>query len=484
MGDSECAIPPSKKRVAGRELSRDDPGLDDDDDAPEQELETFKKASEEVMATRRIVKVRRNQPSSTPSSNPFAAIRLVPPAESDGKTMSSTSLPHPVGDKAVLEEEGDAVMEKVVEGEGTRDGAVLDEPNETKVTNKEMENVTDISAGNFAKEEKNDVKESVESEEMNKPKDTEKEDTAGEETKETAKPEEEGKTTTAGEGAEDASEDKEAAKPEEGEKTTKGGEEAEDASKEEESSKSEDVNVISSAKTSTAGPFSLFQQLSSGQNAFTGFAGTGFSSSSFSFGMAPKESSPFGVGSGSLFDLKSETKSFPSFGAGNSTNGGSMNLFGTTTSDANKAGGSVIAPLEGPIETGEENEKCVFNADAVLFEFIDGGWKERGKGELKVNVSTLDAGKSRLVMRARGNYRLILNASLYPDMSLTNMDKRGITFACINSAGEGKGELVTFALKFKDSSFVEEFRGVVTSHKGEKTSAFKTPENSPKASDE
>ncbi|KAK1312785.1 hypothetical protein QJS10_CPA07g00469 [Acorus calamus] len=384
MGDSECAIPPSKKRVAGRELSRDNPGLDDDDDAPEQEFETFKKASEEVMATRRIVKVRRNQPSSTPSSNPFAAIRLVPPAESDGKTMSSTSLPHPVGDKAVLEEEGDAVKEKIVEGEGTRDGAVLDEPNETK----------------------------------------------------------------------------------------------------KESSKSEDVNVISSAKTSTAGPFSLFQQLSSGQNAFTGFAGTGFSSSSFSFGMAPKESSPFGVGSGSLFDLKSETKSFPSFGAGNSTNGGSMNLFGTTTSDANKAGGSVIAPLEGPIETGEENEKCVFNADAVLFEFIDGGWKERGKGELKVNVSTLDAGKSRLVMRARGNYRLILNASLYPDMSLTNMDKRGITFACINSAGEGKGELVTFALKFKDSSFVEEFRGVVTSHKGEKTSTLKTPENSPKASDE
>ncbi|KAK1282552.1 hypothetical protein QJS10_CPB22g00959 [Acorus calamus] len=461
MGDSECAPPPSRKRVAVRELSRDNPGLDDDDDdAPEQETETFKKASEEVMATRRIVKVQRKQPSTTPSSNPFASFSLVPSAESDDKTLSSTSQPHTVAEKDVLDEEDDAGKENGQERTGTRNGEVLDEPNETKVTNKDLENVTDTSAANPAHEE-NDVKENAELEEMNKPKETEKEGTVVEE------------------GAIDATEDKEVAKLEEGNKTTTDGEETEAASKNTEASKSEGVNVMISGKTLPAAAFSSFQQLSSSQNAFSGFAGTGFLSSSFSFGLASKGSSPFSAASGSLFAPKGETTSFPSF-----SNGGCMELFAGTTSDANKAGKSVIPSAEGPIKTGEENEKCVFSTDSALFEFTDGGWKERGKGEVKVNVSTLGVGKSRLVMRARGNYRLILNASLYPDMSLRNMDKRGITFACINSAGEGKGELVTYALKFKDSSFVEEFWEVVTSHKGEKTGVLKTPENSPKALDE
>ncbi|KAL0380432.1 UNVERIFIED_CONTAM: Nuclear pore complex protein B [Sesamum angustifolium] len=135
------------------------------------------------------------------------------------------------------------------------------------------------------------------------------------------------------------------------------------------------------------------------------------------------------------------------------------------------------------VETGEENEKAVFTSDAALFEFIDGAWKERGKGELKINVSTTGTGKSRLIMRARGNYRLILNASLFPDMKLTNMDKKGITFACVNTASEGKDGLSTIALKFKDASIVEDFRAAVVEHKSKTAPALKTPENSPQASD-
>ncbi|GAB4841996.1 Nuclear pore complex protein nup50a [Ancistrocladus abbreviatus] len=139
---------------------------------------------------------------------------------------------------------------------------------------------------------------------------------------------------------------------------------------------------------------------------------------------------------------------------------------------------------EVPVETGEENEEIVFTADAVLFEYLDGGWKERGKGEVKVNVSSPGREKARLVMRARGNYRLILNASLYSDMKLTNMDKRGVTFACMNSATDEKKGLSTFALKFKDGSFVESFTAAVAAHKGKAASVLKTPENSPKASDD
>lgn len=44
MGDSENVQQPSKKRGALKQLSRDNPGLDDDDDSAELESGTFKKA--------------------------------------------------------------------------------------------------------------------------------------------------------------------------------------------------------------------------------------------------------------------------------------------------------------------------------------------------------------------------------------------------------------------------------------------------------
>ncbi|KAL0310265.1 UNVERIFIED_CONTAM: Nuclear pore complex protein A [Sesamum calycinum] len=50
-------------------------------------------------------------------------------------------------------------------------------------------------------------------------------------------------------------------------------------------------------------------------------------------------------------------------------------------------------------------------------------------------------------------------------MKLTNMDKKGITFACVNSASEGKDGLSTIALKFKDATIVEDFRAAVMEHK-------------------
>lgn len=360
MGDTENTLPPSKKRAAGRELSKDNPGLDDEEeDVLGQEPGTFKKASEEVLANRRIVKVRRKAPSA-PSSNPFASIQLIPPPT---------------------------------------DSTPVTVPNvqETEKTASEVEEV----------ESRDDAK------------------------KETGNEEEEG-----------GNQQPEIQK-----------EEAEcDATKETESK-----NVETDEKNNS---FGSFQHLSSSQNAFTGLVGTGFSSSSFSFGSITKGDNP----------------TFPSITNGNS---------GIDKADGNS--NKTPSMQEVQVETGEENEKAVFTADSVLFEFLDGGWKERGKGELKVNVSRTGIGKARLVMRARGNYRLILNASIFPDMKMTNMEKKGITFACLNSTGEGKDSLSTFALKFKDSSIVEEFRAMVTQHKGNSdaaVSSLKTPENSPKASDE
>ncbi|KVH98034.1 nuclear pore complex protein NUP50A-like [Cynara cardunculus var. scolymus] len=425
MGDADNTLPPSKKRAAGRELSRDNPGLDDEEEVPGQETGTFKRASEEVLANRRIVKVRRSQTSSAPSapsapsSNPFASIRLIPTTDSTATPAATPAAPAPTP----------ATVNDAEEAGKTQD---VESP---KSVNKKTEKAED--------EEKEGASE------VRKPEPTEAE------TPKVADPEA-GKVTEKNTEAEKETEKN--LSEGNGEKNTEAEKDTENEAEKETESKDAATSVNS------------FQQLSSSQNAFTGLVGTGFSSSTFSFGSISKTDPP----------------SFPSFSFG--TNGNSA-LFGNPpgASLGEKTEGTKIPSMqEVHVETGEENEMAVFTADAALFEFLDGGWKERGKGELKVNVLTTGTKKARLVMRARGNYRLILNASIFPDMKLTNMEKKGITFACLNSTGEGQNGLSTFALKFKDAAIVDEFRSVVTEHKGSMVAVptMKTPENSPKASDE
>ncbi|KAJ9190125.1 hypothetical protein P3X46_001355 [Hevea brasiliensis] len=431
MGDTEHAFPPSKKRAAGREISRDNPGLDDEEDLAEQETGTFKRASDEVLASRRIVKVRRNQASSTPSSNPFAGIQLVPPTE-------PTTAP------AVAATEELATSEKVSE-DGKTDSIETGKESESKIE----EPVAETAAKEEITEDKennNVVNEATKSKVDNE------------------KPEEDDKTRNEKAVGGEETENKEAA---EGDKTE---------SEEKKDNGSENLDPSSESTR-----LSSFQQLSSSQNAFTGLAGTGFCTSTFTFGSVPKDGSSSGTGTGSLFGQKNDQPSF-SFGLSNNGNSSIFNTMGSSIVSKNEGTG-FPSMQEVPVETGEENERVVFSADSVLFEFFNGAWKERGKGELKINVSTSGTERARLLMRARGNYRLILNASLYPDMKLTNMDKRGVTFACMNSTGENKDGLSTFALKFKDGSIAEEFRAAVAAHKGKTATDLKTPENSPKASD-
>lgn len=427
MGDAENALPSSKKRAAGREISRDNPGLDDDEDSSEQETGTFKRASDEVLASRKIVKVRRNQTASTPSSNPFAGIRLVPPAD-------ATAVP------AVLKPEEVPTNEKVSPDE--QDNACEKAENDKNVNGKQSDNRAREAVAETAEEETEDKK------------------VVDNAFDETSKPEAETKEL-----AEDDKTGKE--KPTEGD------------SKESEDTKNSGSKKID--QSAEGASLSSFQQLSSSKNAFTGLAGTGLSSSTFTFGLVPKDGSTLGASSGSLF---SQNNDQPSFGFGLSNNG-SSSIFNTESSTVSMGKGSAFPSLqEVTVETGEENERVVFSADSVLFEFLDGAWKERGKGELKVNVSTTGTERARILMRARGNYRLILNANLYPDMKLASMDKKGITFACLNSASEGKDGLSTHAVKFKDASIVEEFRAAITAHKGKTDSVLKTPENSPKAAED
>lgn len=426
MGDAENALQSSKKRAAGRELTRDTP-IDDEEDDADFEAGTFKKASEEVLATRRMVKVVRRQQKSAP--NPFAGIRLPAPTESTAKSGEATSETQP--EKAKDEEtKQPEIKAPEVEDKSTSNNDVADRNNagkdlaekETDSDNSKVDNEQSKDGSKIENEDKKEVADKESAGEINK-----------------EPPTEEKNTENSDKNGNSESKDKE--------------------------------DKVSDEPTAEGGPFKSFQQLSSNQNAFTGLAGSGFSSSLFSFGSTTNDGSALGSGSSSIFGLKPDQP----LGLGLSNAGSSG--FGTS-------GASAVSKTETlqevVVETGEENEEVVFNADSVLFEFADGGWKERGKGEVKVNVTSGTEKKARVLMRSKGNYRLILNARLYPEMKLTNMEKKGVTFAC---ATEGKDRLSTFALKFKDGSIVEDFKTAITAHKGEASTIVKTPENSPKASD-
>ncbi|XP_050872875.1 nuclear pore complex protein NUP50A-like [Lathyrus oleraceus] len=113
MEDTENALQSSKKRAAGRELTRDTP-LDDDEDDADLYTGTFKKASDEVLASQRIIKVgRRQQTNSTLSSNPFAGIRLSAPTESSAKPVEATAETLP--EKAKDEETKQQLESKALE---------------------------------------------------------------------------------------------------------------------------------------------------------------------------------------------------------------------------------------------------------------------------------------------------------------------------------------------------------------------------------
>ncbi|CAN6337934.1 unnamed protein product [Urochloa humidicola] len=459
MADDEQA-PSSRKRVAGTEINKDNP--EPDDDGSEQEMGTFKKATEEVMATRRIVKVRRQQPSSAPSPNPFSAIKFTPtdstvqasapvtePQPSDvkadegsnGSGKDTLSVPDKnAGSVEVTEKQNDESAVK------TDSGATTEVPPQPVETSDKAEDTKDGSGG-----EKVVVGEPQEG--GNLPSEVESK------TKEGYAEEKEGADEA---GNEDKISKDDTEKKDGGDSETKDG------------LTDEQKDADNKGQSSSATPLFSFKNLSSGQNAFTGLAGTGFSSTSFSFGSATKD----GSSAGPLFGLKTDSSSFPSFNLGAANNGNSSAVLATSGEAPKK-----FAMAEGPVETGEENEKAVFTADSALYEYLDGGWKERGKGELKLNVPVSGGQRARLVMRTKGNYRLVLNASLYDDISLKDMDKKGVTFACMNGIGEAQSGLATFALKFKDTATREEFKRAVEAHKALKApeAPLKTPENSPKA---
>ncbi|KAG1654332.1 hypothetical protein FOA52_013731 [Chlamydomonas sp. UWO 241] len=206
--------------------------------------------------------------------------------------------------------------------------------------------------------------------------------------------------------------------------------------------------------------------------AATPLFGSSLKSSGFSFGTgsfpAPKATPPGASSGGADGD---------GGGEGGDGEGGNVEVFGESTAEFRPV---VEMPDATKVVTGEEDESVRFTAPSTLFEF-DGAtnkWRERGKGEFRLNTDK--TGQARMVMRQAGNYRLLLNASVYPGMAVQKMaGDVGVSFACFNAAAaaeaaaatpEKKDEasaagatLATWALKIKSREQVNRLHEELTS---------------------
>jgi Ran-binding protein 3 len=258
-------------------------------------------------------------------------------------------------------------------------------------------------------------------------------------------------------------------------------------------------SLASGASGGAAGTTGGFGALSSASGGFGGLAagsapaafGGGFGSGGFgSGGLAFGSSAPATTPAANATDSAVDNASMPSvFG---SAQPAGTSLFG---------GGAAATPSrpelppQGPVATGEENERSVFTGDAVLYAYdAKKQWRQRGSGSMKVNVKEGDDGLARLVMRQKGTLRVLMNASLWAGMTVSRMEGgQGVTFAVDNRAeveqsqrgeveaggalqgeeekkeeqgGESIPKLTTYAVRIKPVEALDDFVAAIEGHKG------------------
>lgn len=94
-------------------------------------------------------------------------------------------------------------------------------------------------------------------------------------------------------------------------------------------------------------------------------------------------------------------------------------------------------PKQDVIDTGELDESEEFSVRAKSFELgrsVSGGaqWVERGTGKFKLNQHKI-RGSHRVVMRAEGGVRVILNSQVFPQMSVERAQEKAVRLSSVDA---------------------------------------------------
>ncbi|WWC86662.1 uncharacterized protein L201_001539 [Kwoniella dendrophila CBS 6074] len=199
-------------------------------------------------------------------------------------------------------------------------------------------------------------------------------------------------------------------------------------------------------------PQATFGAFSSSSSPFTSAKPTS------TFGSAPSKGSAFGTYS-STSSAFSTKKTTPVEGEAKSEAGPSN--FGDILKESggDSATEEKVEMQEQDVTTGEEEEETVFQTRTKLYTTDkNGGWKERGVGLLKLNVRRSDGSGARLVMRADGVLRLILNAKLYKGIT-TYPDGKMVRMTLPEN-----GEMVIVCFRMSNPKIVDDLVEHITEH--------------------
>ncbi|XP_039296203.1 E3 SUMO-protein ligase RanBP2 isoform X2 [Nilaparvata lugens] len=113
-------------------------------------------------------------------------------------------------------------------------------------------------------------------------------------------------------------------------------------------------------------------------------------------------------------------------------------------------------PDQVPVTTGEEDETALYTHRAKLFRFVDGEWKERGLGDVKI-LKHNKTGKLRLLMRREMILKVCLNHFLTDELNFQPKDDKTWLWCAIDYS-EGEVAQEKFALRFKTADIAGEFK--------------------------
>ena len=140
--------------------------------------------------------------------------------------------------------------------------------------------------------------------------------------------------------------------------------------------------------------------------------------------------------------------------------------------------------IKSTVNTGEEDEETIFSCTAKLYHF-EKEWKESGVGDFKINIryeaksnpsqsarddtdpaaehneQDLESGqsetsnglerKARLIMRARGTHRLVLNTPVFKEMNVGTHDGKEPTGKTMHITGLAEGKPTGYQMKVSNS---------------------------------